>query len=64
MRTVEPEPSSLKQLFSCCCNSYHLFMVGANFENKDLVCCKNLNTVNLLLVISELCCSTRKGNLR
>lgn len=53
MRIVEPEPSSLKQPFSCCCDSYHLFMMGVNFENKDIVSCKNLNTVNLLLVISE-----------
>lgn len=53
MINVEPEPSSLKQLFSSCCNSYHLLLVGVNFENKDLMSCKTLSTVNLLLVVSE-----------
>lgn len=64
MRIVEPDPSSLKQFFSCCCNSYHLLMVGVNFENEDLVSCKNLNTVNILLVVSECAILLTNGNLR
>jgi len=39
-------------------------MVGVNFENEDLVSCKNLNTVNLLLVVSECATLLTNGNLR
>lgn len=48
----------------CCYNSYHLLLVGVNFENKDLMSCKNLSTVNLLLVVSECAALLTNGNLR
>lgn len=64
MINIKPDPSSLKQLFSCCYDSYHLLLVGVNFENKDLMFCKNLSTVNLLLVVSECAALLTNGNLR
>lgn len=64
MINVEPDQSSLEQLFSSCCNSYHLLLVGVNFENKDLMSSKNPSTVNLLLVVSECAALLTNRNLR